>query len=372
MADRLTRAIALLTGLVLGLTACGAPPTAQSENSRGTPGERTKAEQVYAEIGALKGKERRNRLVELVKKEGGLTLYTSLTNRSADKVKAAFKDAFGIEINLYRASSETILQRVLQEQRANFKGADVVESNTLEMMALQTEGHLAAYTGERRDLVPEGGRFERWTATRFNLFSPSWNTNLVKAGQPPTTWEDLADSKWDGKLSLELSDYDWYMTLYGYWEKQGKSRAEIDKLFGDMVTGAKIVKGHSVQAELMSAGQFGLAASNYTYLVEQWKRDGAPVDYRPLVEPVIARANGAGLMRNAPHPAGAMLFMDWILQEGQAVLIDSGLTPAIAPKEDPLKGAELLYVDVDKLLAEGTQWSKRYEQLVSRGEKFGG
>ena len=55
---------------------------------------------------------------------------------------------------------------------------------------------------------------------------------------------------------MELADYDWYLTLYEYWQQQGKSDGEIDKLFADMANGAKVVKGHTVMGELLSAGQF--------------------------------------------------------------------------------------------------------------------
>ena len=123
--------------------------------------------------------------------------------------------------------------------------------------------------------MPDAGKFEGWTATRFNLFAPSWNTTLIDGvGGPPKTWEDLADPRFDGKLAMEVGDYDWYLTLYGWFAKQGKSEAEIDKIFADMAKGAKIVKGHTVQGELLSAGQFAIVASNYTYLVEQVKTEG--------------------------------------------------------------------------------------------------
>ena len=94
--------------------------------------------------------------------------------------------------------------------------------------------------------MPEAGQYDAWTATRFNLFAPSWNTDQVSGDLIPTSWEDLADPKYDGQLSMELGDYDWYMALTEYWLEQGKSQEEIDKLFADMVDGAKVVKGHTV------------------------------------------------------------------------------------------------------------------------------
>jgi iron(III) transport system substrate-binding protein len=361
-----------VAGLALLVAGCGGSPTSGSPGGGNGEGSGpTKAEQFYEEINALSGQERRDRLVEVAQEEGEVDLYTSMTSEVADVVTEAFDEEFDIDVNLYRAGSETVLQRILQEAGANYAGNDLVETNATEMFALEKEGLLAEYAGERREMVSDAGRFDGWTATRYNLFSPSWNTKMVKPGEEPTKWEDLADPKWDGKLAMELGDYDWYLSLYGYWEDQGRSTEEIDRLFVDMAQGAKVVKGHTVMGELLSAGQFALAASNYTYLVENVKEKGAPVDYTPLVEPVIARPNGVALMKTADHPAAAMLFADWILEEGQQVLVDEGLTPSINPTgKDPLAGVEVIPVDVEALLNESDKWSEEYEQLVSRGEEL--
>jgi iron(III) transport system substrate-binding protein len=187
----------------------------------------------------------------------------------------------------------------------------------------------------------------------------------------PTSWEDLADPKYDGKLSLEVGDYDWYMTLYGYFQDQGKSDAEIDKLFTDMVQGAKIAKGHSGQVELLSAGEFGVVGASYSYLTDKGRRSGAPVDDQPFVEPVVVRANGGGVMKNAEHPATAALFMDWYLEEGQQLILDNGLTPSVLPDGgDPLAGLTVVPVDVQQLIDEGRDWSDRYDTLVQGGEQL--
>jgi iron(III) transport system substrate-binding protein len=353
--------------LVFAASGCGASPTAGG--GKADSGEQTAAQKLYAEIGPLKGKERRDKLVDLAKKEGQLSLYTSMTSDVADIVTKKFGDQFGIHVDTYRAGSETVLQRILQEQSASYAGNDVVETNANELFDLNGEHLLATYKGERRDMVPKAGQFDGWTATRFNLFAPSWNTNLVKPGDAPKSWEDLADPKWNGKLSMELTDSDWYLTLYGYWRKHGKTDAQIDKIFADMADGAKIVKGHTVQGELLSAGQFSVVASNYSYIVANAKDKGAPVNYLPFVEPVIARPNGVALMRSAKHPAAAMLFSDWLLTEGQKILTDSGLTPSIVEGDDPLKGVEIVPIDVQTLVKDGQEWEKKYDKVVSGGEK---
>ncbi len=360
---------ALAAGTVLVLAACGGSPTSPSagggDNADSGP---TKAEEVYEEIGGLSGQERRDRLVELAAEENGLNLYTSMNADILDSVSEAFTDEFDIDVNVYRAGSETVLQRILQEQDAGFPGNDVVETNGSELGALQKEGVMAQCVAQELiDQVPEAGQSEAWTSTRFNLFAPSWNTNIISGDMVPTSWEDLADPKYDGQLALELGDYDWYLGLTDLWLEEGKSQEEIDQLFADMVDGAVVVKGHTVMAELMSAGQFGVAASNYTYIVEAAKTAGAPVETQPYVSPVIARPNGGSCMKNAENPATAMLFMDWLLEEGQQVIADLELTPAIA-EGDALGGAELVAVDSERLLEQGDEWSAKYDELLAGAE----
>lgn len=363
---RLTSVAALIA---LVVSACSGSPTAVPTDGAASGQGQTTAQKLYAEIGPLTGQARRDRLVDLAAKEGEFDLYTSYNSKVADVVVGAFEDAFpGVKVGLYRASSEAVRTKIQQEQKANFAGNDVVETNAEEMFILAQEGQFADYAGPRRDLVPESGRFEGWTADRLNMFAPAWNTTMVPPGEQPKTWEDLADPKWNGKISMELTDQAWYFALYDYFLKQGKTEAQVDKIFADMADGAKIVKGHSVQGELLSAGQFSLIAAQTTYITEQGKKKGAPVETKPFVEPVFTRPNGFGLMKTAKHPAAAMLFGDWLLEEGQAVLAGEGLTPVIAEGDDPVADLEFLPLDLEKFMNENDKWAKKYEQVVRGGD----
>ena len=368
MSHRLGR-LAAAIGLSLAVASCGGSPTASNQGPK--PGDASSKFQQYE---SLKGQERRDTLLKDAKGEGEVSVYTSMTSDVAGAVTKAFSDQTGVKVNLYRADSETVLQRILQESSANHAGADVVETDALEMASLGKEQLVQPYTGERRDLVGAQGKFENWTADRYNLFAPSWNTRKVPAGDQPTSWESLADPKWDGALAMELNDHDWYLTLYEYWQQHGKSTADIDKLFADMANGAKVVKGHTVMGEMLSAGQYSVAASNYSYIVQKAMNKGAPVAYQPFVQPVIARPQGAAPLKSAPHPAAALLFQDWLLTEGQQVFVDQGLTPSIEPAnlKDPLAGLQVISVDVNQLLDKQKEWSGRYDALLSRSDKVGG
>src|SRR5687768_4401205 len=174
---RTLRAVTLAAGAVLALAACGGSPTSSSSGGgSGTENSGpTEAEQLYEEVRALPAQERRDRLVELAAEENGLNLYTSMNADMVDAVTEAFSDEFDIDVSTYRAGSETVLQRILQEQDAGFPGNDIVETNGSELGALQQEDVMApCISQELIDQVPEAGRGEDWTATRFNLFGPSW------------------------------------------------------------------------------------------------------------------------------------------------------------------------------------------------------
>ncbi|MGH3328051.1 MAG: ABC transporter substrate-binding protein, partial [Streptomycetales bacterium] len=146
--------------------------------------------------------------------------------------------------------------------------------------------------------------------------------------------------------------------------QNGKSEEETQELFGRMADNAKIVKGHSAQAEMLPAGRFSVVASNYTYITQGTIDDGADVAYEPVIEPVVVRPNGAGLMKTAKHPAAATLFVEWMLTDGRGVLEDLHMDPSVQGEDGTLQGVDTVWVDVEKLLAENKKWSTRYDQLL--------
>jgi iron(III) transport system substrate-binding protein len=329
----------------------------------------------YAQIAALPADQRRARAEELAKKEGTLSLYTSMTQDVADAVAKKFSDRFGVKVTVFRGNSETVLQRTLQEAQANRLGGDAVETNFLEMETLSKEGDLVDHTGPVIATVTAAARFPHWTATRFNIFLPAWNTNLIKPGDEPRSWEDLADPKYRGKITLEISDSDWYQNLTKYWLDHGRSQQQVDELWKKIVANAKAAKGHTTMMELLGAGQTPMDAMNYTYITERAKAEGAPVAYR-LIDgtnpiPAFARPNGVGALKGAKHQAAAWLFYDWMLTDGQKVLVDLHLTPSTdVPGDDSLKGLNLVQFDVATLTRDSAEWDKRYDAQLRGVEKI--
>jgi iron(III) transport system substrate-binding protein len=355
----------LLTALLAG---CGAGPTQGGPSGANTQA-MSAARTVYQRIEALPPDQRRAEAVRLARREGSLSLYTSMTDDLAEPVRQAFERQFGITLSLFRANSETLVQRGLQENQAGRPGADAVESDFAAMAALSGEGLFADYHGPGLDRVLAGGRFPHWTATRLNIFLPAWNTNLIKPGEEPRGWEDLADPRYRGKVTVELSDSDWYANLTDYWLAHGHTQAQVDQLWRGILANARAARGHIVMMQLLGAGQTPIDAMNYTYITDQAAATGAPVSYR-LVDgtnpiPAFPRPNGVGMLAAARHPAAAWLFYDWMLGEGQQLLVRQHLTPATkVPGDTSLRGLNLAPFDAAALTRDAKTWDTRYDAAL--------
>ncbi len=292
------------------LRAAGRTDDSSSENTQAT----TQAEaasgfdETLAALEGLSGDERRAKLVELAQAEGNLSFYTAMSPSVVDEVVSAFEDTFDIDVALYRATSETVLQRLLEEAKADFHGADAVESSGLEMVNLANEGVLVPYDSPSIENVVPQAVADGYTASRFNTFVVSWNTDLVPKGEEPASWEELADPKWKGRIAIEAGDVDWYKALWEYWVANGKTEEEADTLFEGIAANSVIVKGHTVMAELMAAGEFDVGV-NYLHIVKNVAAEGAPLAWEPAVQPVFPRANGVGLVqrRRASRGGDALL-----------------------------------------------------------------
>lgn len=347
------RSLALLTSAVLLLAACG---SGGDDDDTGAAGE-----DVLAELAAFDGP-LAPELVARAEAEGELLVYTS--NSDMEDLADAFGDEYDIEVTVYRAGSETVVQRALQEADAGRIEADVIETHGPEMEFLAADGLFVPYDHGLDDRLRPGSVFDDWTAVRYNAFVVAWNESVLGDTDPPRSWTDLGDDRWDGLLSLEAGDFDWYVTLRQHLIDEGTAEADVDALFARIASGARVVDGHTAQAELLGAGELGLTASSFTQSIEEAREAGAPVAWQPAVEPLIVKPAGIGMVKGQRHPAAAALFYEWLLTDAQELMAAQHRIPASADLPDPLAGHEVIPVELELLAAEGTTWSRRYQELL--------
>jgi iron(III) transport system substrate-binding protein len=360
-AGRVAVVIAAAAAL-LALVGCGSSSNSNADKATGF-------DKVFASIKGVNGAERRARLLELVHKEGDqLSLYTSMSADSVPVVVGAFEDAFNVDVAVYRAGGETVVPRMLEEADAGFHGADVVRINGLGMTDLRDAGLLTDYASEYRRGLIKGSVADGWTADSYSTFVVSWNTKLLPPNERPTSWEDLADPRWRGRVAIEASDVDWYKALWDFWVKEeGKTPGEADKLFEAIGRNALVVHGHTLLGQLMSAGEI-VVGPNYANRVDSLHAEGAPLSWRPPVEPLFPEPQGVGLVRGARHPAAAVLFYDWLLSDGQKALLEVDSEPARSSLAASPE-AERRVIDVASLAPVQKKWTDRYDRLLRLGKE---
>lgn len=315
-----------------------------------------------AELAAYDGPDREKRLAEGAKKEGALTIYTSAQMNDLGPVVAAYEKKYGLKTTIWRAGSEKVLQRTVAEARGNRHTVDVVETNGPELESLHREKIFQAVKSPHHaELMPEALQpHMEWVGTRLNVFVQAYNTKDVRKDELPKTWKDLLDPRWKGRLGIEAEDFDWLSAVIGeLGETQGV------KLFRDIVAanGMSVRKGHTLLAQLVQSGEVPFALTVYNYKAEQLKRSGAPIDWLSIGK-AIARPNGAGVARQAPHPHAALLFYDFeISREGQKLLAERDFVPTNTKVESPLGNLPMKVINSRQLLDESAKWEKLFDDI---------
>ena len=315
--------------------------------------------QTMADVAAMTGPERMERIVAGAKRENALMIYSSATTEDMAPIVASFEKAWGIKVRTWRGSSEDIRQRGITEARAGRHDADIFETAGTELEPMQREGVMQEMKSPTiADLAPQALRPHReWVASRVSTYVASYNTKLIRKEDAPRRYEDLADPRWKGKLGIEAEDAGWFMMLSSV---MGAEKAEA--LFRQIVrtNGISVRKGHTLLANLVVSGEVPLGLTLYGYKAGQLEADGAPLAQLNLPPP-IAQTTGISLARKAPHPFAAALFWEHYLTEGQKILAAQHNVP-VNTKVRPVP-PELVFLDPARFIDEGARWQKLFREI---------
>jgi iron(III) transport system substrate-binding protein len=313
-------------------------------------------------MAAYKGADRQEKLVAAAKKEGTVTLYTSITNEIAQKLIADFDANYGIKVKLWRSGDGVVLQRMMSERNAGRPAFDAVNVGSVEMEMAHREKLLQSFKSPMQDnLVPGAiGSNNEYAATFVNVMLQAYNTNSVKKEELPKTYQDLLDPKWKGRLGIEATDEEWFYALIN---SMGEEKGL--KYFRELMAGNKpsLRTGHSLLGNLVASGEVPLGLTVYAHTVIAAKKKGAPIDYT-LLEPAIGISFSMGLSNMAPHPYAALLFYEYMLTDGQKIIADLDYTPTSKSIDTPFRNVKYLLTNQPKFLDQYDKWEKLWNDIV--------
>lgn len=315
-------------------------------------------------LATYEGPDRAERLAAAAKKEGSLTLYTTIAEKDLPVLIRPFEARYGVKVNVWRAGTDKVLQRTLAETAAKRYDVDVVHMGSPELEALAREKVLQPVNSPAYATLLPGSvpAHQQWAATLLSVWVQAYNTNLVRKEDLPRTYQDLLDPKWKGKLGLEAKNQDWFSTVVGITGGGEKGL----QFFRDLVArnGVSLRKGHTLLTNMVVSGEVPLALTVYNYMPEQARKKGAPIAWFAL-EPAVARSNAIGVARHAPHPAAALLFHEYMLTEAQQYMTQIDYVPTSTRVPSPLKGVKILQTDPIESLDEADKWTRIFEDVMA-------
>lgn len=256
-----------------------------------------------------------------------VNLYTARHYGTDDAFYAAFKDATGITVNRVEAGADALIQRIAAEG-AN-SPVDVfitVDAGNLEraraanlFQPVNSEAIRARVPANLRD--PDGNWFGFTTRARVIMY----HKDRVRPEQL-STYEDLADPKWKGKLLIRSSTNIYNQSLTGsVLAARGEAATEVWAR-GIAANLARPPRGGDTdQIRAAFAGEGDLAVSN-TYYLGNLLRENRPDD-QPLLQKIgvffpnqgdrgtHVNLSGAGMARHAKNKDAALAFLEYLASD---------------------------------------------------------
>ena len=303
---------------------------------------------VAALVGAANGASAQadwDKVVAEAKKEGKVVIYNGTNFKIVRKLGDQFQKDFGIAVEVLDGRASEIRERIRTEQAAGRAIGDLIYSGATSIALQTAEGAFKPHgplplAGNLAEPFTSNGTFLPSSAGNFALLI---NTNLVK--EDIKSWKDLENPKWAGKI---LSDDPralgggqvWFEVTYRTFGKE----------FHEKIAAHKPVFSR-VWAESnrrIARGEFPIYlpfnVSEYQSL------EGLPVKVIIPVEGIPFVAFGTALLKDAPHPNAARLFMNFLLDPTRQLLFPTegfrpsakDMGPRIPEKVRPLTQAKAM------------------------------
>jgi len=286
--------------------------------------------------GASSSGESIDQVYEKAKKEGGkVTVYAPFSNRSMEVILPGFMKRFpGVTVNHVDGTPNQLLARIIAEGRGGRVLADVFGGSLPYIAQASDQKLLVPLAVPEAAAYPQQMRSDNWVATDTQYYIIGWNTTLVKKGEEPKSFEDLTNPKWKNNLMAESRDH---QLLIAFAKRKYNNDEKAIDLFKKIAANqVEFHRGHSDLIEFLVAGQQAVCFTCYAHHFPPRVKKGAPI--QPLLSEGVGEIGGAvSILKDAPHPMGALLWTRWALsEEGQRTWAQAGETPA-HPHVEPLE-----------------------------------
>ncbi len=300
--------------------------------------------------------------------KGTVTLYTSESLDKVNEMKLDFeKRNPGLTLNIYRSGTQVVISKLQAELQAGGMLADMIWMADIDYFEdLARKDGLVPSTPPEAEKVPakftyDGGRYHE---VRLIFNTVAMNTLRVKTR--PTSWRDLADPRFKGKVGVASPFYSGaaFSTLGTQVNMPGFGWDYYRKLKDNAVV---IEQSNGTVAKKLATGEFHVV-SVVDFMVRDAKATGSPVDHIWPKEGAILIPTPIGILKGAKNPEGARTFIRYLYSpEGQRLFVQQGYVPVLpgiqGPKDMPPEKLEVILTDQAYIGKHREELKAKYREL---------
>jgi len=265
-----------------------------------------------------------------VKPMGTVVLYTSVPTDIIDEVKAEFeKRQPGVELDIFRSGTGTVMDKIYEEVEAGRIKADVIWVADFTVgEELKNAGHLLKYESpQAAEIMPSlKDKDGYYCAARLLNMIIAYNTNEVK--DKPTSYRDLLNPNYKGKVGLADPSYSGaaLYTVATLVQSEEFGWDYFSRLYENEM---QIIEGNTPLNQAIADGELWMGITiDFMARGQKIEDPNVPIDYVFPEEGAVLVPSPIAITKDSQNVAGAKAFVDFILsREGQELMSDQGVAP---------------------------------------------
>lgn len=259
-----------------------------------------------------------------------LNIYSARHYDTDQQLFDGFTEATGITINLIEGSGEELVARILNEG-ANSPADILITVDAGRLWRAEQEGVFQQVTSEiLEERIPAYLRHPEGLWFGFSTRARALYYNPEIVDEPPTSYEDLTDPRFEGLVCLRSGSNIYNLSLMASLIDVHGEEGATEWAEGVVANFARDPAGGDTdQIKGVASGECGVAVANHYYYLRLLRsdkpEDQAVVEAAKLVWPnqddrgVHVNVSGAGLVTTAPNPDAAVRFLEYLTtDEAQA------------------------------------------------------
>jgi iron(III) transport system substrate-binding protein len=280
------------------------------------------------------------KVIDAAKKEGKIVAGGPPTAILRKKYQETFENKFGVALELLSAPGPQNAGRAAAEFKAGVRYFDVLHGGSGTLEPLMIDNMLAPFSDYM--ILPEVKDSRQWwgghmwednVKTNRFIYSfsadfsvpPFFNADLVKPGDI-NSYDDLLAPKWKGKIGFfEPRVPSAGQGLWGFLMKV-KGKEFLQKLAEQNLF---ISRDGQQLAVGLAKGTLVVALGLSQRFVDPYTKAGLPIKPLMSLKEGMGGSNGFGtvaVMKNAPHPNAAKVYINWLLGKDGQELYGRALT----------------------------------------------